>query len=442
MPTETLAGGVTRTTLSDGMKLVCHPEPGVPLVSMQVFVKVGSGQETEGTAGIGGFVARTLLASTVARSPDTISAEIRDLGDNVVVNRQPDWTQISVLTVPDRFTNAADLVTDVLKDATFDSDVVEQKRQEILSDIDTGEASPFDRTYNNLRQSLFSGTGYGLPALGTPRSIRRMTRTQLITYYNHYFVPKNYVVVVVGDIDPDNVRETLEKDMADYNPLVRGSRRGDPSQTVIPQLTEDVAPVHAYQPDLNEVCLMLGYRAPSMESKDYAALQVVNALLGGMKTSRLFTSVREKQGLAYELGSFYSPMVYAGDITGYVFATPTRMDSDTKKRIATLPGLKAELQKQFLGMATMPPTEADLARAKHYLIGSYKIKHERIQDRAYLLGIAELSATDGAKLDTNYGDYINAVTIDDVQRVVRKYFIHPAVSVLEPSSGAEGSVTE
>lgn len=437
-----LANGVVETTLANGMKLVCRPEPGVPLVALQVFVRVGSGQETEGLAGIGSFVARTLTASTTTRSPDTISAEIRDLGGNLVVNRQPDWTQISVLTVPDRFTNAMDLITDVLKDATFDSDVVEDKRQEILADIDSGEASPFDRTYTNLRKAMFAGTGYGLPALGTPRSIRHLQREQLVAYYNRYFVPKNYVVVVAGDVDPDVVRSTIEHDMADYNPFLRGSRRGDPSQTVVPQLSDDVQPVHAVQPDLNQVCLMVGYRAPSMSSEDYAALQVINALLGGMKSSRLFTAVREKQGLAYQLGSFYTPMIYAGDFTGYVFAAPTRLDPQAKKRVPTLPAITAELKKQFDSLETTPPTEAELTRAKHYVIGSYKIKHERIQDRAYLLGIAELTASDGARLDTNFADYVNAVTVADIQRVAKKFFVHPAISVLEPPTGSEGMITE
>ena len=439
---EQLSGSVTRMTLSDGMKLVCRQEPGAPLTALQVFVRVGDGQNTEGAAGVGSFVARTLLASTTSRSPDTISGEIRELGGNVSVSRQPDWTQISVLTVKDRFDDAADLITDVLKNATFDNDVVEQKRAEILADIDSGDASPFDKTYTNLRHTLFAGTGYGLPVLGTPYSIRHMLRRHLVNYYDHYFVPKNYVMVVVGDVDPNAIRDAIEHDMADYNPLVRGSRRGDPSQSVVPQLTADVPVVHAYQPDLNEVCLMIGYRAPSMSSADYATLQVINALLGGMKSSRLFTTVREQQGLAYQLGSFYSPMIYAGDITGYVFAAPTRTDGATKKRVATLPLIKQALEQQFAALQTTLPTDAELTRTKHYLIGSYKIKHERIQDRAYLLGVSELSATDGAKLDTNYAEYINAVTAQDVQRVAKMFFIHPGVSVLEPSAKTVETVSE
>jgi len=439
---EQLAGSVTRMTLSDGMKLVCRKEPGAPLIAMQVFVRVGDGQNAEGSAGIGSFVARTLLASTASRSPDTISAEIRELGGNVTVSRQPDWTQISMLTVKDRFDNAADLVTDVLKNATFDSDVIEEKRADILSDIDTGEATPFDKTYTSMRRALYAGTGYSQPVLGTPYSIRHMLRRHLVNYYNHYFIPKNYVMVVVGDVDPNAIRDKIEHEMSDYDPLVRGSRRGDPIQTIIPQLTKDVPAVHDYQPDLNEVCVMIGYRAPSMSSPDYAALQVLNALLGGMKSSRLFTTVREQQGLAYQLGSFYSPMVFAGDMTGYVFAAPTRMDPATKKRVPTLPTIKQELEKQFSILQTTLPTDAELTRAKHYLVGSYKIKHERIQDRAYLLGVSELSATDGAKLDTNYADYINAVTAKDIQRVAKTYFIHPGVSVLEPSSKTIETVRE
>ena len=89
---------------------------------------------------------------------------------------------------------------------------------------------------------------------------------------------------------------------------------------------------------------------------------------------------------------------------------------------------------QFESLKTTPPTPADLSRAQHFLIGSYNLRHERIEDRATLLGTAELSARDGYKLDTDYAKYINAVTAADVQRVAAKYFVHPVVSTVEPDT--------
>ena len=172
--------------------------------------------------------------------------------------------------------------------------------------------------------------------------------------------------------------------------------------------------------------------------------QLPRAMDVEMRLSRMTRWVleAEQQGLAYDLGSFYSPMIYGGDLTGYIFAAPTRFDSDQKKRTATLPVIKAALVNEFACLRTTPPSDAELARVKRYLIGSYKIKHERIQDRATLLGISEMCATDGAKLDTNYAEYINAVTAADVVRVAKAYFNHPGISVLEPANPGIDTVTE
>jgi zinc protease len=463
-PTENQPdSSINRTVLPSGMRIVVHSEPESPLIAVDVLVKVGSGQETDDTAGIGNFVAETLLASTQSRDPETIQEEINDLGGSVTVTRQPDWTEISALTIPDKFGDLMSLITDVLKEATFDPDVVENTRTSILTDIDAGDASVFDQAYNNMRSALFSDTGYGLPQLGTRRSITRMPRTQLLRYYYEYFIPKNMVVSVVGAVDPQLAVDTISSDMEDYDPFFRGSRRREPEQTPLPVLTEDVPPVRGYQTDLSEVCVMAGFRAPSMSSSDFPALQVLNALLGGMKTSRIFTILRDKQGLAYDLGSFYSPQLYAGDLTGYAFAaaqplpvantpaeakqpaSPNHGDSATTKVTDTsdvIATLRDQLLAQFASMQTTPPTAVELARAKHYLIGSYKIKHERIEDRASLLGIAELTSVQGAEMDEDYAKYINAVTIDDVVRVAKTYLVHPVISTIEPDPHNGGAVTE
>src|SRR3569833_2219944 len=416
---------ISRTVLPNGMRIIVKDEPGSPLTAVDVFVKVGSDQETPETAGIGNFVAQTLLSSTGSRTPETIRSEIADLGGNVSVNRQPDWTYISSLTVPDKFPDLVSLIADVLKDATFDSAAVEEQRTSILSDIDTGDASVFDRVYNNLRGDLFSDTGYGLPSLGTARSVQRLPQTQLLRYYRQYFIPKNMVFVVVGDVGAQGAVDTITRDMDDFDSTLRGSRRKPPVEAPLPILTSDLPDVHAYDTDLEEVSVMAGYRAPSMASPDYPALQVLNALLGGMKTSRMFTNLREKQGLAYELGSFYSPQLYAVDLTAYIFAAPSHFYAGTKKSGGTLGKLRDQILQQVESFKTTPPTKLEVERAKHYLSGTYKIKHERIENRASLLGIAELTAPQGAQADIDYPKSLAAVPVDDVQRVANKYLVHP-----------------
>lgn len=421
------------TTLPNGMRIVCRRE-NTPLVAVDVFVRTGVAQETVANAGLSDFVARTLLASTKDTTPEMMQQYIGDLGGNVSTVWQPEWTQINALTVPDQFKSAMLFLTDVLKYADFDSDVVEDTRQQIYSDLDSRDADLFQTAYTGLRHVLYPGSGYGLPAEGTIESVRHLTRADLLAFYNRYYVPQDMVIVVEGNVDPQEAIATITGDTDDF-PADRVGRRSDLRPPPPPLPVQDPAPVRSYQPDLAEEVVMVGYRVPPASAADYPALLVANALLGGMKTSRLFSNLREKQSLAYELGSVLSQSIVAGDLVGYVFAPPTRTDPVTKKTEPTLALVKSQLLAQFDSLKTTPPTPTELTRAQHFLIGSYKIKHERIEDRAFYLGFAEM-ARGNTELDTGYADLINKVTAADVQRVANAYFVHPATSTIEPNSAA------
>lgn len=435
-------GAPVKTTLPNGLRIICKPETDTPLVAIDVFVRAGAPQETTANAGIGSFVAHTLFASTPSSTPEIMTREINALGGNVSAAWHPDWTQIAALTVKDKFQDAIFLLANSLKNADFDAATVEDSRQQILSELDTRDADLFQTAYGNLEKTLYAGTSYARPVGGTANTVRRLTRADLLRYYARYYVPQNIVIVVVGNV----TAQAAQQEVADaLNDFPRTGRAAPGFADPLPPLALDLPPVRVYQPGLDQEIVMAGYRAAPSASADYPALLLANALLGGMKSGRLFTQLREKQGLAYDLGSVYNPRLAAGDLAGYVFGAPTKTDPATKKDVPTVGLIKDGLLAQFASLQTTPPTPADLSRAKHFLIGSYALRHERIEDRAALLGTAELSAPDGYKLDTDYAKYINAVTAADVQRVAAKYFTHPVISTVEPdsksgkSARAEGS---
>ena len=174
---------VVKTTLPNGMRVLCRHEPGTPLVAVDVFVRAGVAQETADTAGLGSFVARTLLASTTSSTPETMSASMDALGGNVAASWHTDWTQVAALTVPDRLSDTMYLLADVLRNADFDPSAVEQARMQMLGEIDTRDADQFSLAYGNLQKSLFAGTAYARPDGGTPDTVRRLTRDDLVRYY-------------------------------------------------------------------------------------------------------------------------------------------------------------------------------------------------------------------------------------------------------------------
>lgn len=437
-------GAPVETVLPSGMRIICRRDSSSPLVALQVFVRVGAAQETTEKPGVGSFVARTLLTGGLTDEiPETVAGEIGALGGNVSAVWQPDWTQISVLTLNDKFTDAAFLVTNVLKKAGFDRDVVESTRADILSDIDSADASVFQTAYAGVRRTVYGGTRYTLPPSGTAASVKRTDQADLLDFYNRFYVPRNFVFVVVGDIDPSEAAAKITEDMSDFPIRSRGPRRSDLTPPApLPALAADPAPVHVAQADLAEVAVLVGYRVPPLSSPDYPAVQVANALLGGMKTSRLFTELREKQGLSYELGSTLNSQTVAGDLTAYVLAAPTRPDPVTKKPVSNVGLIKEQILHQVAALQAEPPTVAALARAQHFLTGTQKIRHERLEDRATLLGTAALQSPLGVRYDTDFGHAIRAVTADDVLRVAKQYFVHPVVSVVEPDTKSGSVVNE
>lgn len=439
-PSSTSAAAMYDTTLPNGMKVICRQETATPLVALQVFIKVGQAQENPIRPGVSNFVAQTLLASTSNMVPESLQEQIGNLGGNVSTSWQPDYTQLSVLTVKDQFRDAVSLVADVLQNADFDSDVVESTRQDILQSIGTNDSSPFQIDYNGIRQSLYANSQYALPPSGTAQSVKRISRADLQAFFNRYYVPKNFVIIVDGNVSPDVAAKDIVADFEDFPTRGRGSSRPEATPPPLPFPTTAPAAVHTPVPNLAEVGVMIGYRVPTISDPAYPTVLVANALLGGMKTSRLFTNLREKQGLSYELGSLVNTQIAGADVTAYAFAAPTRIDPTTKKQELSVGFIKDQMMKQITGLRADPPTEADLIRAKHFLIGSYKIRHERLEDRATLLGIAALEAPEGTKFDTDYAHYINSVTSADIQRLLAKYFVHPAVSVVEPDTDQSGIV--
>jgi zinc protease len=431
-----------KTTLPNGLRIICKQETSTPLIAIDVFVRAGAPQETASTAGIGSFVAQALFDSTTTNTPETMTSAINALGGNISAAWHPDWTQISALTVRDKYTDAIFLLADTLQNADFDPSAVEDTRQQILAELDSRDADQFQTAYGNLEKSLYNGTSYARPEGGTADTISRLTRANLLGYYKRFYVPKNLVFVVVGNIKPEDAEQEIEADLTDFP---RPGPAAMPFSDPLPPLSVDLPATRVYEPDLSQNCVMVGYRAAPIDSPDYFPLLVANALFGGMKSGRLWTALREQQGLAYDLGSIYDPHLAAAALAGYVFGAPTKTDPTTKKAIPTVGLIKNGILAQAKSLQTIPPTPAELARAQHFLIGSYALRHERLEDRASLLGAAELSAPDGYKLDTDYNTYINAVTAADVQRVASKYLIHPVISTVEPdtksasSAGAGGS---
>jgi zinc protease len=430
-------------TLDDGVRIICRNEPSSKLVAITVLVQAGSEQENLTDAGIGSMVADALLMGTTNQDSDAIAESIGDIGGNVKAIWEPDVTQIRALVLPNEVTDAIYLICDVLKNANFTDTSVENSRQDMLSRIQERSDDVFEATNDRLRESLYDGTPFALPQIGTSSTIKRLTSADLITYFRRYYRPDNITISVVGYIDPSAVVSTFAGNMSDF---VRPRSHHTPP-LVIPEPSNSSDPiiVKSYRRDVTAGLMMAGYLAPGVDSMDYPAMLVANALLGGMKTSLMFKNLREKKLYGYEVASTYTTQIGLSDITGYILYPVSAVGADGKTHVDQTPLVKAALLDQFRTMTQVLPTDEELERAKKFVIGSYLLAHERIEDRSYYLGYSELAMTQdgGWKFDDSYAQAINAVTESDVLHVSKKYFSGaPVISLLLPGDPNAGVVND
>lgn len=429
------------TVLPCGIRIIVQQEPQTRLVAINVFIRVGANEEDNANAGIGNFVASTLLSGTSNQDSETMAHEIGMLGGNATAVWQPDMTQIKALTLASQFDEASYLICDVLKNANFSDDAVESSRHDLLANMQSQSDDLYQETYDGLRSALYAGTPYAHPQLGDPAIVRRLTSRQLRDFFARYYTPDRIVISVVGNVTTDQVAQTLGQDLQDF-PRTAGRQPPDPG--IAAQPLAKMAVVKRYRPDLTAGYVMAGFLAPGAGSKDYPAMLLANALLGGMKTSLLFVNLREKQQLGYEVGSVYPNQIGASDCEAYIISAPTRTSS-TGKAEPIFGTVRDALVDQFKLLRQNPPSDADLARAKRYLIGSYLIEHERLEQRAYYLGYSEiaLKSLGGYRFDSHFADIINAVTPADIQRVAQKYLSgNYAVSMLLPGDPNAGVLKE
>lgn len=424
-----------------GIRLIYKQETATDLVAVQVFIRAGSDTEDASDCGIGSFVASTLLTGTKNERPDDIQFLINSLGNNVSASWDPDFTQIQALTLASRFDDVSYMICDVLKDADFEDDQVEQQRRALMQAFQNRSGDLFTLAYDNMRHVLYQGTSRDRPMNGDPAVIKSLAASDLRAYFRRNYVPRNIVIAVTGNVPPDRIEKSFRQNLADFprqNPAHMNASPAGPTP-----LSKEVT-VKKFRGDINAEYILLGYLAPGAGAKDYPAMLVANALLGGMKTSKLFTSIREKQGLGYEVSSVYPAQVGWSDVSAFIVTAPTK-DGPDGKPLEMAPVVRDAMLDAVKQFRQTKPTDADLARAKNFLIGAYMIAHERLDRRAYYLGYSEIAQKElgGYAFDTHYADAINAVTVDDVARVLQEYFGSGVViSMILPGDPNVGVITE
>ncbi|MDP9004055.1 MAG: insulinase family protein [Verrucomicrobiota bacterium] len=397
------AGEIQKIELCNGIRLLVREDSRLPLVSMTAVFRGGLLAETPQTNGITRLMAKVLLKGTKARTAEQIADTIEAVGGSIGSDAGNNSFSISLdVTQPD-LKLGAELLADVLLNATMPEKALVREREVQLAGIKEDEEHLTTVARNILREALFPGHPYALRGKGSVESVSRLTQKDLLDFRDRYLVGRNGVISIFGNVTAAEVKQIFEEALAGLN---RGQLAlADPPPP--PPLLKNSA-VESLK-DKAQGVIMVGYRGVDIFSPDRYALELIDEASSDLG-SRFFVRIREQMGLAYYVGSSQMQGLVPGLFLFYLGTDPQKIE-----RVQT------ELLDEINKLADEGLTSEELARAKKKLIGQQQIANQSNDSFGYMAALDELYGLGFDHYRTLERD-VEAVTIEDVKRAAAKHF--------------------
>lgn len=414
-----------KRVLPSGMTLLLTDNPGSEILAAELFVRAGARDEAGYPDGTASLLARVLMEDRAHLWARQDVAFLKDqTGGGLEGSSQEDLTHFTLITTRQHALDAIRLLA-LLMTQPQPGPELEDVRQRALQRLEA-DPDPLDRTRRALLPRLFPNTRMADPDAGTHTSIQAVSSNDLARFFRHYYVANNMVLSVAGDVTMADVMDTVDNwfGMVKPGPVVTHpvSPAPGPIQTE-PALVECPVPVGA---------VGVGCRAPGVDDPQFPTLAVLNAILGGGKSSRLFHEIRDKAGIGYDVGTVAPPLLHSGYLIAYVITDATRTGPDGNEH-SVLEKARSLIVQQMQEIADGKITATEVARAKRFVIGSYLLRHQRNSDLAYLAGWWEALGL-GCRRDEAFPSDVEKVTREDVIRVARQSFSRVAVAVVVPDT--------
>ena len=404
-PNRTTAAVVT-ATLDNGLRVLLLEDRRSPIVTVQVWYRVGSRNEARGATGIAHFLEHLMFRGTARYGSGLFARLVERNGGQYNAFTSQDVTSYYVNLAADRLDLVLELEADRMHNLVLDPKIIGSEREVVIEERRTRtEDDPGGALGEEVSATAFRAHPYGQPIIGWPTDLQRITPEEIRAFYRAYYVPNNAMLVAVGDFE---ATEVLDKVKAAFGPIPRGAEPPTVLAVEPPQSSE--RRVRVQRPAQLPI-VYVGYPVPNQTSPDAAALEVLSVVLSGGRASRLYRDLVHERQLAVVAGGDYSYFSLDPNLFWF-WATP-------------LPGQTAEtLERELLShlerLKREPVSEVELARAKNQIEAGFVFQEDSIHRRASLLARFELIG--GYALKERYLGSIRAVSAADVQRVAGAYF--------------------
>lgn len=398
-------------TLENGLHVVGERLPYLRSVSIGVWMRVGSMMETPAENGLSHFLEHMVFKGTEKRSTRDIAEEMDAVGGQMNAFTGKDCTCFYAKVIDEDLPLAVDILSDMTLHASLDETEFNKERGVILEEISMEEDSPEDVVHELLSRIQFGDQAAGMPILGPAEQIAAYTRDDLANYRARHYHPENCVVALAGNYDPEQVLALMQQYFGEWKKS--GQRQTVPPMQPIPGQKA------AREKDTEQLHICLGYPGTFLGSDELYPMSVMNNLLGGAMSSRLFQKIREEMGMAYSIYTYPSTYVGCGTFAVYAGVSP-------KNGHAVLD----ETLKQLDLLCRDGVTEKEFREAKNQLRGSYLLGLESPGSRMQSMGRGQLHL-DRCMTPEETVAKIEAVTIESVNAVARRIFSNaPCISVV------------
>lgn len=397
-----------KTTLSNGLRIVTFQMPHTRSAAVQFFVRVGARNEPDEKSGVSHFLEHMVFKGTENRPrPVLISEAIEGVGGSLDACTDHEQTSYRALVPSPYFSNAVDVITDMLRRPLLLDEEIVRERGVIIEEISATFDSPGDIVDFVFDELMWGAHPLGRDIAGTKATVRRMKRKDLAGHLEAGYRPDRIVVSVAGNVTHEQVVEEVSRRWADLAPFQNGSLLPDPDA---PHLNGSGPEVLPYKKRTEQTNFILGVPALPYTHPGRYTQDVLDALLGGGMSSRLFVEIRENRGLAYAVSSFVRSYRDTG-----AFGVHAAVDSD--QVVPAVRGILDELQR--IRENAVPETE--LRKVKEYIKGHTLLSLERSGYVAHWGGWQELMLGYIQTVD-DVLEKIEAVTADELARLSGELF--------------------
>jgi predicted Zn-dependent peptidase len=398
-----------KTVLKNGVRILSEKLEHYRSVSLGIWVNVGSREETLQENGISHFIEHMIFKGTRSRNSLDIAKQLDAIGglSNAFTSKENTCFHSRVL---DRhFSNLSDILSDIFLNSIFDAGEMERERQVILQEINMVEDTPDEHVHVLFNHLFWLDHPLGMSILGTGESVSGINQETIHSYIKRYYTPDRIILSAAGHVDHDALLGYFQPLFEPLEPTVENHPRSIP---------DTHGGILCHHKDTEQVHICLGGKAPHLSSDLRFAAAILNTILGGSMSSRLFQEIREKRGLAYAVYSFLSAYIDTGMFGVYVGTDPKQVN-----RVLQV------INKEIKAIQKGDLSETDLAEAREQIIGGILLGAESTDTRMMRL----------AKNEYVFGRYIDfdemvakleKVTVDEVLAVAEETFREKEVSLV------------